>query len=132
MIVDNYGLSEKWENMIKPHVEKLVVIDDLVKRSHNCDLIVDQNVHTKRNGSYDKLVPNNCIQLLGPKYAMVRDQFVNLRKISKIRTFPIKRILSPLADTSLIFSSAASSLTTVCAKSIMWTPLRSPKIKGRI
>ena len=93
MIVDNYGLSKKWENMIKPHVEKLVVIDDLVKRSHNCDLLVDQNVHTKMNGNYDKLVPNDCIQLLGPKYAMVRDQFVNLRKISKIRTFPIKRIL---------------------------------------
>ena len=69
--------------LIKPYVEKLVVIDDLGNRFHNCDIIIDQNLHTKMNGIYDKLVPNHCIQLLGPKYAMIRDQFVQLRKSSK-------------------------------------------------
>ena len=93
MIVDSYELSKKWETEIKSYVEKLIVIDDLGSRSHNCDIIIDQNLHTKMNGVYDKLVPNHCIQLLGPKYTMIRDQFVNQKKLSKIRTFPIKRIL---------------------------------------
>ena len=93
LIVDNYQLSKKWETDVKPFVHKLVAIDDLPNRSHNCDLLIDQNLHTKVNGLYKGLIPSNCIKLIGPKFSMIRKKFRMLKKSVKPRTFPIKKIL---------------------------------------
>ena len=93
LIIDNYQLSKKWETYVKPFVHKLIVIDDLSNRSHNCDLLIDQNLHTKVNGLYKGLIPSNCIKLIGPKFSMIRKKFRMLKKSVKPRTFPIKKIL---------------------------------------
>ena len=93
LIVDNYQLSKKWETDVKPFVHKLIVIDDLSNRLHNCDLLIDQNLHTKVNGLYKGLIPSNCIKLIGPKFSMIRKKFRMLKKSVKPRTFPIKKIL---------------------------------------
>ena len=93
LIVDNYQLSKKWETDVKPFVHKLIVIDDLPNRSHNCDLLIDQNLHTKVNGLYKGLIPPNCVKLIGPKFSMIRKEFRMMRKSVKPRTFPIKKIL---------------------------------------
>ena len=93
LIVDNYQLSKKWETDVKPFVHKLIVIDDLSNRSHNCDLLIDQNLHTKVNGLYKGLIPSNCVKLIGPKFSMIRKEFRMMRKSVKPRTFPIKKIL---------------------------------------
>ena len=93
LIVDNYQLSKKWETDVKPFVHKLIVIDDLSNRSHNCDLLIDQNLHTKVNGLYKGLIPLNCVKLIGPKFSMIRKEFRMMRKSVKPRTFPIKKIL---------------------------------------
>ena len=93
LIVDNYQLPKKWETDVKPFVHKLIVIDDLSNRSHNCDLLIDQNLHTKVNGLYKGLIPSNCIKLIGPKFSMIRKEFRMMRKSVKPRTFPIKKIL---------------------------------------
>ena len=93
LIIDNYQLSKKWETYAKPFVHKLIVIDDLPNRSHNCDLLIDQNLHTKVNGLYKGLIPSNCIKLIGPKFSMIRKEFRMMRKSVKPRTFPIKKIL---------------------------------------
>ena len=93
LIIDNYQLSKKWETYVKPFVHKLIAIDDLPNRSHNCDLLIDQNLHTKVNGLYKGLIPSNCIKLIGPKFSMIRKKFRMLKKSVKPRTFPIKKIL---------------------------------------
>ena len=93
LIVDNYQLSKKWETDVKPFVHKLIVIDDLSNRLHNCDLLIDQNLHTKVNGLYKGLIPSNCVKLIGPKFSMIRKEFRMMRKSVKPRTFPIKKIL---------------------------------------
>ena len=54
---------------IKNTFEKIFVIDDLANRKHNCDLLIDQNYHRDLNHRYEKLIPNDAITLLGPKYA---------------------------------------------------------------
>ena len=93
LIIDNYELSKKWETYVKPFVYKLIVIDDLPNRSHNCDLLIDQNLHTRVNGLYKGLIPSNCIKLIGPKFSMIRKEFRIIRKLVKPRRFPIKKIL---------------------------------------
>ena len=48
LLVDNYELSNMWETWLKLVVDKIIVIDDFLNRSHNCDLFIDQNLHTSK------------------------------------------------------------------------------------
>lgn len=79
LLVDHYDLDFKWEKNLRKHVDKIIVIDDLA-RKHDCDLLLDQNYHKNSKTRYDKLVPRKCVKLLGPKYALLRTEFSNLRK----------------------------------------------------
>ena len=118
LIVDNYQLSKKWETDVKPFVHKLIVIDDLSNRSHNCDLLIDQNLHTKVNGLYKGLIPSNCVKLIGPKFSMIRKEFRMMRKSVKPRTFPIKKILVSFggSDTKNQTSVALNSIKKMNGK----------------
>ena len=42
LIVDHYALDELWQKKLKPYYEKLMVIDDLADRKHQCDILLDQ------------------------------------------------------------------------------------------
>ena len=118
LIIDNYQLSKKWETYVKPFVHKLIVIDDLPNRSHKCDLLIDQNLHTKVNGLYKGLIPSNCIKLIGPKFSMIRKEFRMMRKSVKPRTFPIKKILVSFggSDTKNQTSVALNSIKKMNGK----------------
>lgn len=93
LVVDHYNIDIKWESLIRPLVKKIMVIDDLANRKHDCDILLDQNYNI--NGSrYNGLVPENCIQLLGPKYALLRPQFREAREnFKKKENNDVKRIL---------------------------------------
>ncbi len=93
LIVDNYFLDKNWELMIKPYVEKLIVIDDLANRFHDCDILVDQNFYKNCESRYDKLLSKNCTRLLGTKYASLLEVFKHFRTTNKKFENEIKRIL---------------------------------------
>ncbi|MBL77291.1 MAG: UDP-2,4-diacetamido-2,4,6-trideoxy-beta-L-altropyranose hydrolase [Chloroflexi bacterium] len=93
LLVDSYNLPIRWESLVKPYVRKLIVIDDLISRKHNCDLIIDQNLHTDMKKLYQNLIPNSCVKLFGPDYAILRKQFFIQRKHMKVRSLPIQKIL---------------------------------------
>ena len=84
ILVDHYDLSFTWEKILRKHVNKIIVIDDLA-RKHDCDLLLDQNYNKNLKTRYNELVPKKCIKLLGPKYALLRDEFTILRKNVKPR-----------------------------------------------
>lgn len=90
-IVDHYGLDIEWEKSIRQHTKKLMVIDDLA-RVHDCDLLLDQNVVPNFESRYDGLVPNHCVKLLGPKYLIMREEFLMARNQMSQR-HNIKRLL---------------------------------------
>jgi UDP-2,4-diacetamido-2,4,6-trideoxy-beta-L-altropyranose hydrolase len=93
LIVDHYGLDEDWETLLRPHATKIMVIDDLADRRHDCDLLLDQNFFINDEKRYDDLVPPSCTKLLGPKYALLRMEFREARKNLKERTGEVKRVL---------------------------------------
>lgn len=93
LIVDHYGLDARWEKNIKSYVNKIMVIDDLANRPHNCDLLVDQNYYMNIHSRYKSLVPNDCVQLLGPDYILLRDEFLNVDTNQIKRTGEINNIL---------------------------------------
>ncbi|WP_352309721.1 UDP-2,4-diacetamido-2,4,6-trideoxy-beta-L-altropyranose hydrolase [Psychrobacter sp. W2-37-MNA-CIBAN-0211] len=81
IIIDHYSLDSVWEDMVKDTVSlPVAVIDDLENRKHTCDLLIDQNYWPNPNSRYDGLVSSHCLRLLGPKYALLRDEFISLRE----------------------------------------------------
>lgn len=94
LIVDHYAMDSRWENLVRHTCKKVFVIDDLADRSHDCDLLLDQNLG-RRSEDYAELVPLNCHLLIGPQYALLRPEFAALRECSlEYRKQPkIERIL---------------------------------------
>lgn len=101
LIVDHYGLDIDWETRLRPHVHKLMVIDDIANRQHNCDLLLDQNYFRESANRYEGKVPPTCTLLLGPQYALLRPEFAEIRKNLHDRTGEIKSVFVFFGGTDL-------------------------------
>ncbi|MEA3280296.1 MAG: UDP-2,4-diacetamido-2,4,6-trideoxy-beta-L-altropyranose hydrolase, partial [Thermodesulfobacteriota bacterium] len=93
LVVDHYALDERWEGYLRPYCKKIMVIDDLADRPHDCDLLLDQNFYENLESRYDGLVTSGCKKLLGPKYALLRPEFREARKNLRKRDGHVKRIM---------------------------------------
>ena len=81
MIVDHYAIDSRWETMLKSYSEKLLIIDDLADRAHDCNQLIDQTLNRQFN-DYKNLVPDKCKLFLGSDYTIIRSEFLKLRKYS--------------------------------------------------
>lgn len=81
LIVDHYALDARWEQALKPHYRRLMVVDDLADRPHACDLLLDQTFG-RQSGDYRLWVPGDCQVLCGSGYALLRPEFAALRSYS--------------------------------------------------
>jgi len=88
LIVDHYGMDQLWEASLKECYKKIMVIDDLVDRQHQCDVLLDQT-YGRKKGDYLNFVPKNCQLLLGSQYALLRPEF------SEWREFSLRRRIKP-------------------------------------
>lgn len=93
MIVDHYSLDARWESAMRKRAKKIMVIDDIADRQHDCDVLLDQNYYRDMQTRYDGKVPERCRMLLGPRYALLREEFQILRSQFQPRTGEVKRIL---------------------------------------
>ncbi len=78
MIVDHYERDAKFETACRPWAQRIMVIDDLADRCHDCDLLLDQ-APGRREDDYRPLVPTGCYLLLGSRFALLRPQFAAAR-----------------------------------------------------
>ncbi len=92
LIVDHYSIDFRWEKSLRNVVQRIMVIDDLADRSHDCDILLDQNYYRNQKNRYIEKVPPQCITLLGPRYALLRKEFKNVHKKVKVRRGRVKRI----------------------------------------
>lgn len=93
LIIDHYAIDEQWERNFRDVSKKIIVIDDLADRKHDCDLMIDQNFHEDSKWRYQTLVPSHCKKFLGPSYALLREEFHEQWKKQKIREGSLRRIL---------------------------------------
>ena len=93
IVVDHYALDIRWESIVRQHVKKIMVIDDLADRHHDCDILLDQNHYAGMQGRYGNKVPEYCKLLLGPKYSLLREEFRTLREHVKVRNGQVKKVL---------------------------------------
>lgn len=81
LIVDHYALDCEWESTLRAFTKQIMVIDDLADRTHDCDLLLDQNLGML-DTDYAGLVPNHCKLLTATKYAILRPEFAQWRDYS--------------------------------------------------
>jgi UDP-2,4-diacetamido-2,4,6-trideoxy-beta-L-altropyranose hydrolase len=79
LVVDHYGLGLKWEQAMKEHVKRLLVIDDLANRAHAADILVDQNYWPDPHARYRDLVPPRARCLMGPRFAIMGPEYHQAR-----------------------------------------------------
>lgn len=93
LIVDHYSLDAGWETQLRSLTRKIMVIDDLADRPHDCDLLLDQNYYRNLETRYDGLTPPGCRKLLGPSYVLLRNEFQKIKHLAKVRDGRVTRIL---------------------------------------
>jgi UDP-2,4-diacetamido-2,4,6-trideoxy-beta-L-altropyranose hydrolase len=81
IVVDHYALDRRWEQTMRPHTRRIMAIDDLADRPHDCELLLDQNLGRQAQ-DYDGLVSRHTQMLIGPAYALLRAEFPQWRKYS--------------------------------------------------
>ncbi len=93
LVVDHYALDARWQGAMRPAVARILVLDDLADRAHDCDLLVDQNLSLADPQRYDALLPARAQRLLGPRFALLRDEFAAARQTLAARSGAVGRLL---------------------------------------
>jgi len=93
VVIDHYGIDTVWEQMMRSCCNQILVIDDLANRSHDCDVLLDQNFVGNYLSRYDGLVPDGCNKLLGPRYALLHADFETVIKDPGSKTNAPRRAL---------------------------------------
>ena len=119
LIIDHYQIGKDWERKIRSAVAKIMVIDDLADRSHDCDLLLDQNLYPGWQHRYNGLLPRNCRSLLGLQYLILREEFRQYKLNEPINSRPghLKILLTfGGSDPSGLTEKVLLALDEICRK----------------
>ena len=92
LVVDHYALDQHWEGALRASVGRIMVIDDLADRVHDCDLLLDQNLVAQMHTRYAGNASVACGMLLGPEFALLQPIYAELHNRLPPREGPIRRI----------------------------------------
>ncbi len=97
LVVDHYDLDAAFEAACRQWARRILVIDDLANRMHDCDWLVDQTPD-RLPADYAPLVPPSCSLLLGPGYALLDARFRACRNKRAERN-DVRRVLVSFGST---------------------------------
>jgi UDP-2,4-diacetamido-2,4,6-trideoxy-beta-L-altropyranose hydrolase len=112
VVVDHYALGARWESRLRATARTIFALDDL-GRAHDCDLLLDQNLHRDAPARYRGRVPRACKLLLGPRYALLRPEFARLRAGLRPRSGKVRNVIVSLGG------SDPANLTEYVLKSLL-------------
>jgi UDP-2,4-diacetamido-2,4,6-trideoxy-beta-L-altropyranose hydrolase len=92
LIVDHYALDHRWESALRSSCKRIMAVDDVADRQHDCDLLLDQNYGSSA-GRYRGLVPADCTQCHGPEYALLKPVYAERRAQLPARDGEVRRVL---------------------------------------
>jgi UDP-2,4-diacetamido-2,4,6-trideoxy-beta-L-altropyranose hydrolase len=113
LVVDHYEIDARWEQRLRPHARRIMVIDDMANRPHDCDLLLDQNLVAHHDVRYEGLVPSSCRKALGPSYALLQTAYAELHDRVPPRSGTIQRILVSFGG------SDATALVERCLRALL-------------
>jgi UDP-2,4-diacetamido-2,4,6-trideoxy-beta-L-altropyranose hydrolase len=73
-------------------VDRILVIDDLADRPHDCDVLLDQNLHESPDTCYANIVNPSARVFIGPRYALLRPEFDTA--VPRVRASGVNTILA--------------------------------------
>ena len=113
IVVDHYGLDIEWETRVRARAGRMLVIDDLADRPHDCDALLDQNYATAGGRRHAGLVPERCDLLMGPRYALLAPEYESYRRTQPPRDGRVRRVLVYFggADPSNMTGQALAALS---------------------
>jgi UDP-2,4-diacetamido-2,4,6-trideoxy-beta-L-altropyranose hydrolase len=103
LIFDSYTIDAVYERILRPAARRVVVIDDLADRPHDCDVLLD-TAWVRNPLDYAGLVPAHARILTGPGYALLRPEFAILRAAALAKRGigrPARRVLVSLGLTDV-------------------------------
>jgi len=110
LIIDHYAIDYEWQSSFSGQTSKVLVIDDLADRYHECDFLLDQNLASNYKIRYKNLVPERCEEFLGVSYCILKEDFFEVRKTIKPRY---------LIDNLLIFFGGVDKDN--CTTKVLWS-----------
>lgn len=128
LVIDHYAIDERWERELRQACHRLMVIDDLADRNHECDLLLDQNLVEGWQDRYRGRTPYNCALLLGPEYALLQPVYVDLHDRVPPREGPIRRIFVYFggADTDNLTGMVASAFGSLITEQVSMDVVINP------
>ena len=101
LVVDHYQRDAAYASACRGWTDKILAIDDLVERAHDCDLLLDMAPNCDEI-EYRARVPDDAALLLGPAYALLRPEFSTIRRRILPRRYEgaARRILLALGATN--------------------------------
>lgn len=119
LIVDHYALDHRWESALRSSCKRIMAIDDLADRKHDCDLLLDQNYGSSVE-RYRGLIPVDCTQCHGPGYALLMPAYAEWRTQLLVRDGQVRRVL-------IYFGGGAdtANLTTLAVRAFQAPELAS-------
>jgi UDP-2,4-diacetamido-2,4,6-trideoxy-beta-L-altropyranose hydrolase len=85
LVIDNYLHNLSYQKKISKYVDKLVIIDDYLRKNY-CDIYINENFFIKTPNS-KKFLNKNCIKFIGPKYNFIVNKIQKKIKKKKINLF---------------------------------------------
>lgn len=94
LVIDHYALDRRFESPLRAVARRIIVIDDLADRHHDCDVLIDQNFGSEDSKRYATLVPQATRLQVGPQHALLAGGYAAARNASlSRRDGSINRIL---------------------------------------
>lgn len=90
VICDHYGLGAAWERAVRAVGARVMAIDD-IGRTHDCDVLLDQNYYSELSEQYAGSAAG--AMLLGPNFALLRPEFAALHDTVRPREGHVRRLL---------------------------------------
>ncbi|MCZ8312838.1 MAG: UDP-2,4-diacetamido-2,4,6-trideoxy-beta-L-altropyranose hydrolase [Magnetospirillum sp.] len=84
VVIDDYAIGADQESRIRRAGSRVLAVDDLADRSHDCDILLDAMPY-RQDSHYVGLVPKDAKLLIGLEYALVNAEFLELRAQSLAR-----------------------------------------------
>lgn len=92
VVVDHYGLDSDWETVIKDKNKRIMVIDDVGRRAHSCNVLLDTSLRSTDIDDYSGRLLSKTLVLSGPSYVILRPEFDN-PSLVRFRSGEISKIL---------------------------------------
>ena len=76
VVADHYRLDARWERTLRAATgARMLAIDGQADRPHDADLLLDPAGWPGSEARWDALLPPHCRRLIGPRHALLRNEF---------------------------------------------------------